>query len=307
MKLRSGFQMQCGEVAAASNLTAAIAIHNASTPLLSLPPELKNKIYELVFGGRVVHISQDQHHDILRWDNRICYPKMTEEKAQEIFNNQKPNRWCGRDWPKRHETCHCRPFKIAPRSVRTTLLRTCRQLYNEAKYIPYSTNTFGFRSPEVLHNFISLTLLHGTDHALAIRSIMIEPQRVRHQRDCEWEEPLALTRRHFTNIEKLHVNFEQDRAKFEDIILEKPWLGGNIAAHSQYKKMKAAVLQLDKLPIKHVTVIVDDWRAYERLEMDAHFMLEKGWRWTLAEKQEWARDVKEKLLQGKNKSSIGVD
>ena len=301
MKLRSGFQMQCGEVAAASNLTAAIAIHNASTPLLGLPPELKNKIYELVFGGRVVHISQDQYHDILKWDNRICYTKMTEEKAQEIFNNEMPDQWYDWDCPRRHGICHCRPFKNAPRSVRTTLLRTCRQLYNEAKYIPYSTNTFGFRSPEVLHNFISLTLLHGTEHPLAIRSIMIEPRRVCHQSDCEWEETLALTRRHFTKIEKLYVSFEQGRANAEDITSEQPWLD------SRFKKMKAAVLQLDKLPIKHVTVVVDDLTAYEWLEAGASLMLDLVWRWTLAEKQEWARDVKEKLLQGKNESRIGVD
>ena len=107
---------------------------------------------------------------------------------------------------------------------------------------------------------------------------MIELRRVCRQRDCKWEETLALTRHHFTNIEKLHVNFEQDRAKADDMTSEQPWSEGNKAAHSQHKKMKAAVLQLDILPIKHVTVIVDNWRAYDWSELGARFMLEQVWR-----------------------------
>ena len=63
--------------------------------------------------------------------------------------------------------------------------------------------------------------------------------------------------------------------------------------------IRLAVRQLANLPLKQVTVIVDDWRAWDRKQNPSSRAFEGILRWTLAEKQEWAREVKETLFQAK--------
>ena len=38
------------------------AEHNASSPFLMLPQEIKNRIYDFVCGGHMVHIKYPSHH-----------------------------------------------------------------------------------------------------------------------------------------------------------------------------------------------------------------------------------------------------
>lgn len=54
-----------------------------------------------------------------------------------------------------------------------SFLRTCRQIYGEARQLLYSTNTFSFDSAHVLNGFISALVQkhHGLRNHLAIRSL----------------------------------------------------------------------------------------------------------------------------------------
>lgn len=54
------------------------------------------------------------------------------------------------------------------------LLHTCRQIYNEARLIPYSTNTFSFNTPRNLRALIHLLNQRKVNVNQVIRSLRID-------------------------------------------------------------------------------------------------------------------------------------
>ena len=68
-------------------------------PLLRLPQEIKNRIYELVLGGKLLHIDRDaiklksdDFHPIKghvkkpRFTNQVCCSRISDEEAQNRFD-----------------------------------------------------------------------------------------------------------------------------------------------------------------------------------------------------------------------------
>lgn len=89
-----------------------------------------------------------------------CLSKATEEDAQASLDTSK-SPWFDRMNANRHEDCHSpKPFcDVSGRiSRRLTLdlrfLRTCRQIYDEAKNFCYTANIFSFDDWNVLRKFL---------------------------------------------------------------------------------------------------------------------------------------------------------
>ncbi len=94
------------------------------SPLLSLPPEIRNRIYDLVLGGQMLWISYNFHerHDIIKG------------RLKKIHTG----------------------FKL-DQKVQIGFLRVCRQIYGEAALLPYALNKFIFRTDCVRRKFEKIT------------------------------------------------------------------------------------------------------------------------------------------------------
>ena len=132
---------------------------NALLPFFCLPQEIKDQIYELICGGQTLHVHHRTHGRKVYYHHTLCLAKGSEEQAQDVFNaiDSDSNDSVSRD---RHIICRSTyveswknfiPGKTNlswPQDLR--FLQTCRQMHNEAKLVPYTTNLFSFSDTEVL-------------------------------------------------------------------------------------------------------------------------------------------------------------
>jgi len=122
-----------------------------------LPGELRNRIYELALGTHWLHVSRDGS------TVQLC---------------QKPSRFCTRrdlikSSPTRqkfvaayahHPECH------RGKSLPLDLLIVCRQVYLEARLIPFSANIFVFERRSALMRFLEI---QREERSLALRSLLL--------------------------------------------------------------------------------------------------------------------------------------
>ena len=113
-------------------------------------------IYKLVLCGNTIHIHLEAGEPRVgdrsgKLRTRLCH--VTESDDEVISLLQKPNSddYEIHDYDDRHELCfiegrHRSNFSIA-------LLLTCRQVYEEAKYLPLYHNTFSFQEDWDIHAF----------------------------------------------------------------------------------------------------------------------------------------------------------
>ena len=98
---------------------------NASTSrLLRLPPEIRIRIYEYVFGGQRLCID-------------FCGPQYKDNYTTHL----------GRRF------YHFNMVKGSDRKLDLRLLRVCRQIFTEAALLPYAQNEFTFRSQKARRQF----------------------------------------------------------------------------------------------------------------------------------------------------------
>lgn len=121
--------------------------HNAQkSPLVRLPAEVRNAIYNHALGGNTLHISRNA------WDERppefrcrMCLPAC----ICAVSNNSS---WSDFEYPLCYEMCPHRP--VGPRP-NLSLLLACSQVYTEAALMPFIHNTFNFADATILPTFVS--------------------------------------------------------------------------------------------------------------------------------------------------------
>lgn len=64
-------------------LTLSSAQHNASTPLLRLPLEVKNLIYEYTLGGHLIQITQNHGGGGVKFKSTVCCALISEEEVRD--------------------------------------------------------------------------------------------------------------------------------------------------------------------------------------------------------------------------------
>ena len=123
---------------------------NAQSLLLRIPQEIKDRIYVLVCGGNLLHIRYTSgSNPDTKFSHSKCLSTKTEQDAQRSFDAS-TSPWLDEVSVNRHNECG--PDFLGempgPISRRRTLdlrfLRTCRQIYDEAKSFCYTENTFSF-------------------------------------------------------------------------------------------------------------------------------------------------------------------
>lgn len=284
------------------------AQHNASSPLLKLPLEVKNLIYKYTFGCNLLHIIQDPDGGAAKFKNTICCASISEEEAQENFQCENTNEWYAPANEGRHECCRFRKSTAvrdgeeAPKVLSLSPLRCCRQIYNEAHHIPYSTNTFSCADPETLRSFAIWLARGRTDgNHLAIRSLFLEMIYAESHHEDSWKTAVATCAKQLRALQDVSISI--DCRSF--YIFYRPMLFSNLVKDgTRFKKnVILTVLALKKLPLKTATMVIGD-QAAER--MKDSLLRSRMWtdsqvkyRWTLDEKRERARYVREVLLLSK--------
>lgn len=163
---------------------------------LSLPLEIRLLIYTHLLGDRTIHIGSFTHRHVDKQGRVLCSEMRCREfevpRHFFIFLTVK-NSWCwghlchricntktscidstdqemliedesqlykdegfkDQDLYAPHYWCTHEPARTA---LDLRILRTCRQVYEEAKFIPYHTNTFAFHSPRAMARFCMRSL-----------------------------------------------------------------------------------------------------------------------------------------------------
>ena len=270
------------------------------SPLLNLPSELRNRIYQLCVGDRELHVrcqilpsqgSEDADEEFIRpraaiLSHGICKAGITKVEECERSNRRShTSKYVINNYDNLHQDC------ADGGKLDLRLLGTCKQIYQEAKLIPYSTNIFSFSKALTFDRFMSSRLpnqLHaiGGLHFILVLSSM-EGQK--------WNEGFVNPCvKSLTGLRTLHVCIKQ---KFEHLCSYKNMKDGAYDAVN-------GLLILRCHPLSVVTVGFSDGnnsrRANGRLP-NPHMVrwgrLETEFRWTADQKRDYAEFLKTKLLE----------
>lgn len=135
-------------------------MNRAQSPFLSLPYELRLHIYELVLGGRQIHIRfvPWRHH---KRQTKIgtVYTDTVKGKFRHDILGRKKDPWGIEAEMLRRATNHHRPGPEAgtqpDEDNRLTLLSgVCRQLYHETSLLPHRLNTWSFENMHIMEKYI---------------------------------------------------------------------------------------------------------------------------------------------------------
>ncbi|KAK0742094.1 hypothetical protein B0T21DRAFT_381792 [Apiosordaria backusii] len=147
---------------------------NTHSPLLRLPPELRNRIYELVLSvGQIQVIFKKYQFRVINngtiGNSRPTYETLPGGFGCLILDREE------NPWPTAHLHKSVPPAEREKASIYTwgrgmTLLSpVCRQLYHETVLLPYRLNAWSFRSIAVMDRFLVKERRLPKSHRGAIR------------------------------------------------------------------------------------------------------------------------------------------
>lgn len=282
-------------------LTRGSTSSNSQSRLLTLPRELRDQIYNLVCGSNILHFKFASSHPVRKGDlcHYICLSKVTEEEAQASFESSK-SAWFDEANASRHEECYSPKIfsDVSGRvSRRLTLdlrfLRTSRQIYHEARLFCYTATTFSFNEWDVLARFVKTV-----SWVPCVRSI-----RLRIRSGAKGDKPPACEAlqnisSRLTGLQRIHIDVVQfcsSGSREYDRRAEE-------ASH-----LTQQLLSFAGPALKAAAVVISDAR-FTNSETTQWSWYMVGWseadyyRWTMTQKQEYAKFLQNALLQHKSKS-----
>ena len=274
--------------AAGNVLTADSTERNASSPLLRLPPELRNRIYELGLGGQTIHITENFARgpcERLALLHYLCNEPESEENNQIAFDSSDAA-WNAPATSIRHEKC----YGGWSGGLERSLLQSCRQIYNEANIVRYYSNTFSFQAdvPACLKLFCRQV---PARYRNAIRRLHLnidirDGAHLYESQQCA--EMFRTLSHHLKGIQKFYltINLVQSFHGYDMFLYQPP-------SESQIVR---SMLQETKMNLKVATVTIgeDTSDAWGNPGMrDDHL-------WTMAQKKEWSQYLRGALLSRGN-------
>jgi hypothetical protein len=123
------------------------------SPLLRLPPELRNRIYELVLDVGQIHVCFKRWEHKARVRNGQRYYETSEGGFYCRILDRDQNPWRDRDPRPRKQ--HQQPSdRSGPPRGMTLLSPVCRQLYHETALLPFRLNAWSFDSLHTMDRYI---------------------------------------------------------------------------------------------------------------------------------------------------------
>ncbi|KAL9003974.1 MAG: hypothetical protein Q9180_009871, partial [Flavoplaca navasiana] len=142
----------------------------ATSPLLTLPSELRDKIWTEVLGGRLVHLNLevivDEYSDYTDslakaeyyWQHNVCQHDGPEDQPDR---KRKPHFGCRLRLEDAYGLVDDDAHNLCDDSMmHLTVLRASRQIYVEANRILWTTNTFSFANGTSFGEFMKIRKSH---------------------------------------------------------------------------------------------------------------------------------------------------
>ena len=246
----------------------------------------------MVLGGNTIHIDSDAMYESYLADyglsHHLCIEIESEEEAQRSFDTSCDS-WYAMETTDRHKSCRYGD------KLDSSLLHSCRQIFNEANLVRYYSNTFSFRSDRLQHlnRFCQKT---PSRYKSVIRSahVYFELHSAKHDGDCRYyvesqgrNELLRRISNHMRCLQRLYISIELRPPP--DLISDFEF---QVPAESHLLK---SISQYARLDLATVTVTVCDDRFYSGA-IRSEIQKMSQYRWTLAQKQEWSLSLRNQLL-----------
>ena len=146
-----------------------------------------------------------------RW--LICQATLSEEEAQRHFDQAKAPAWCVEDDADRHAKCYRYASYLQCSDL--DLLLTCSQVHDEAKHVPFSTNTFSFRACVLLRNLPRLSKpFLRQNHYHTVYSIHLDISFRYTEGAASWKVILPKIAQIFPNLRNINISFNQGAQSF---------------------------------------------------------------------------------------------
>ena len=258
----------------------------------------------LVCGGNLLHITiAPGLNQNINFRHSKCLSTKTEEEAQKSFDAS-TSPWFDEVSVNRH--CQCAPSFLGvvsgPISQSPTLdlrfLRTCRQIYDEAKSFCYTANTFSFDDWIVLGHFVDT--VNWTSNLRSIR--LLNRSGTNGREPPNWKIP---------NWKML-----QDASKkltgLQTFMFD--WKQLSFYGSRKYNQRAEEATQLTKqllcfagLALKSVVVVISDAGFGDITEITDFLQdddeSEQLNRWTMKQKQEYSQFLRHAMMQHRGKDN----
>lgn len=132
---------------------------------MTLPGEIRNRIYKFVFGYQYFHVSHDGRRA------RPCLRPERYRNRRDAIKACVVGQSFSPSLASHHECRHSFSGRNTGAMSSICLLLTCHQIHSEAAQIPFILNTFVFQQCGVLQRFCNR---NRASHVGAIRSIVLE-------------------------------------------------------------------------------------------------------------------------------------
>ncbi len=245
-----------------------------------------------------INLTKDNKHthkSTAKLTGFTCLATVSEDQAHQDFITADPTRhhYTTKRTSHRHDSCYEptveRP-KMASRHINLCLLRACRQIYHEAKWSLYSTNTFSFECPTVMEKFIgTMSTKSGLKQHLAIRNLHLDITVFHPYNEESWAAGIKQVLKKVKGLQRVYIDLNQIFCICWIYRCGYKFVTENIPPES--------IQEMRKLPLKDAKIIIEDEDllagsvSYPEEEVNDHPS-----RWTLAQKQEWVKGTRNLLL-----------
>lgn len=160
----------------------SIARDATTSPLLTLPTEIRDKIWTEVLGNSLIHLECEYDDELSFKDNETLKPHPWRHLVCQ--EDCKENRPAEPEALIYYLAAHagCEPDYEVPdsegpivftdhKTMRLTVLRVCNQIYTEAARVLWTSNTFSFRDGDALRRFL---MTRSIKQKPMIRSLRLE-------------------------------------------------------------------------------------------------------------------------------------
>lgn len=145
-----------------ANLEQDVILSNSL--LLALPLEIRSQIYEHALGGRWLHVHKEGQTVV------PCLDPARFRLRHDVIKSS-PTRQRLVPALASHDACFSQSAGArTSERLPLALLQTCRQVYLEARLVPFCTNTFIFQRRSFLESFF---LMQGWERGLALRRVVL--------------------------------------------------------------------------------------------------------------------------------------
>lgn len=146
-----------------------------------------------------------------RFTHQVCCSEYSEEDAQYHFDAEAGGSLYVKRTELRHSDCAPSEYEgcvFVPLRMDINLLHACRQIYKEARFMPYSANTFSFNTARNLRAFMHFLNQRGVDVNQAFRSLHVDLSHNNHDLHA-WAQAFNAVSQHMTLLDRVYINVDQ--------------------------------------------------------------------------------------------------